>query len=66
MPADDGLDSRIEQGVEDPVDLGARHPEDAGNALRLQITDQYLRTAGVGHRTLHRRCVGAMKTMPRR
>ena len=51
MPADDGLDSRIEQGVEHPVDLGTRNPEDAGDALCLQIADQYFCTARFSHRT---------------
>jgi hypothetical protein len=51
MAADDGLDSRIEQGVKHPVDLGTGHPEYAGDALCLQIADQYFRTAGFSHRT---------------
>ena len=49
MAADDGLDPRVEEGVEYSVDLGARHPEYTGDTLRFQIANQYLRTAWLSH-----------------
>src|SRR5262249_56344835 len=49
VTADDGLDPRIQQGIEDPVNLGTRHAEYMGDPLCLPTAHQDLRTAGTSH-----------------
>ena len=49
VAADDRLDARSEQGVEDAIDLGARDAAHAGDALRLEVFDKNVRAAWISH-----------------
>lgn len=44
MSADDGLDLRIDQRIEDVEDLASGHSEDMGDALRLERAHDELST----------------------